>query len=89
MALAATSVRSTVSRPVACRLTRSARPRSAPIADRFRPDTGIGLANEITRAIEDRKLRREIEWNARGTYEKYFSEISAAEDIVKNIEKLI
>ena len=52
-------------------------------------DTGIGLANEITRAIEDRKLRRGIEKNARGTYEKYFSEISAAEDIVKNIEKLI
>lgn len=50
-------------------------------------DSGVGLAKEIVRALKDKELRRKLEQNARKTFENYFSEKTAAENIIKEIEK--
>lgn len=51
-------------------------------------ENGIGLAKEIIRALENKKLRETIEQNARKTFEDYFSESAAAEKTVKEIESM-
>jgi glycosyltransferase involved in cell wall biosynthesis len=50
--------------------------------------TGAGLAEEIIRALLDESLRKRLEENARRTFEESFSEKTAAESIVMEIEKL-
>ncbi len=51
-------------------------------------DTGKKLAEQIIRCLQDVHLREKIEENARRTFEKYFSEKTAAGRIVKEIETL-
>jgi len=51
-------------------------------------ETGCGLAREIITALEDNELRYTLRENARKTFERYFSEETAAEYIVKEVETL-
>jgi len=51
-------------------------------------DSGPGLAKEIIRALKNTKLRQKLNQNARLTFEKFFSEQTAAGLIVEEIEKI-
>ena len=52
-------------------------------------NSGMSLAEEMVRAIENKDLRKKLEEKARYTFEEYFSEKTAGENIVKEIEILV
>lgn len=52
-------------------------------------DSGAGLANAIIQALQNSGLRKKLENNARKTFERYFSEKTAAGNIVRELEQLV